>query len=114
MIFNSLCATASNKIVEEKKNSYPYIFETRPETASICEEKPELCTDKLTSIGVIGTETITNISNDKEYSIPVFRKGKFINALGGGWGLFSVSNQFQFDFLDDKNKQILYFLRELF
>lgn len=97
MIFNSLCGIAKNKIEEEKKN-YPYILiqeNSHFKSSSIYEERPELCTDKLTSIHIQKLEEADIV--DGKYIIPVFIKGKFINTIGEG------SEEFILNSIKDKN-----------
>lgn len=81
MIFNSLCGIAKNKIEDEKKNYTAVIIKENSQfTNKNTAERPELCTDKLTSLRLDVLKE-TDVIEGK-YVIPIFIKGKFINAIG--------------------------------
>lgn len=93
MIFNGLCAIATNKILKERKgnvNSYPYVKDVSITSSNA--EKFELINElKPTAIYKITSEDIPELK-DSTYNVPVFYKGKFINMVGNSYSYNLFNN----------------------
>ena len=81
MIFNNLCASAKNKINEEKAKSTSKVQETKFSDNATYGESPKDCPVKK-FIALCGVSKKDVKSKNGTYTIPLFYRGQFVNTLG--------------------------------
>lgn len=81
MIFNNLCASAKNKIEEEKTKTTSKVQETTFSDDIAYGESPKDCPVKK-FIALCGVSKKDVKSKNGTYTIPLFYRGQFVNTLG--------------------------------
>lgn len=81
MIFNNLCASAKNKVEEEKTKTTSKVQETKFSDNTAYGESPEDCPVKnFTALCGVSTNDVN--PKNGVYTVPLFYRGQFINTLG--------------------------------